>query len=265
MHKLYTDYSALEKPNPSRPDVPAEVVLSVRSQMQWSRLPVFKPDPDNLKRNRIITFDRTDPVSSAFDLLRTRVMQKMRRGGWCSLAITSPTIGSGKSLTSVNLAFSIAHNTSCRSALVDLDLRRPQIADIVGLNNVGRIADFLSGGQQLENTFVRCAESFAIAANSQVVPRPAELLENRKATEAVRQLKDQLALDMVIYDLPPMLANDDVLAFIPNVDCALLVLEAGVSTPEEADQCERELSQITNVLGLVLNKCRFAPETQNYY
>ena len=59
-------------------------------------------------------------------------------------------------------------------------------------------------------------------------------------------------------------AFDDVLAFLPNVDCALLVLAAEESPVAEADICEYELAQRTNVLGTVLNKCRYAQEKYGY-
>lgn len=80
----------------------------------------------------------------------------------------------------------------------------------------------------------------------------------------MRSLKPKLAPDVVIFDLPPMLANDDVAAFLPNVDCAILVVAAEQTTRAEVDLCERELSQKTNLLGVVLNKCRYAPEKYGY-
>ena len=69
---------------------------------------------------------------------------------------------------------------------------------------------------------------------------------------------------MVVFDLPPMLASDDVMAFVPNVDCAILVVAAESTTPREADVCERDLSEKTNVVGVVLNKCRYTPDKYGY-
>jgi len=43
----------------------------------------------------------------------------------------------------------------------------------------------------------------------------------------------------------------------------LLVVAAGQSKMKDVDDCERELSERTNVMGVVLNKCRYVPE--NYY
>jgi len=68
----------------------------------------------------------------------------------------------------------------------------------------------------------------------------------------------------VLFDMPPLLAGDDALAFIGHVDCVLLVAAAETSTIEEVDTCERELAAHTNVLGVVLNKCRY-PDRQYGY
>ena len=77
-------------------------------------------------------------------------------------------------------------------------------------------------------------------------------------------MKADLNPDTVIYDLPPMLTCDDVMAFLPNVDCVLLIAGAEISTVDEIDRCENDLAQQTNVLGVVLNKCRYAGEEYGY-
>ena len=70
--------------------------------------------------------------------------------------------------------------------------------------------------------------------------------------------------DVILVDMPPMLATDDVVAFLPNVDAVLLVAAAGASQIAEVDDCERELSERTNVMGVILNKCRYISDKYNY-
>ena len=54
-----------------------------------------------------------------------------------------------------------------------------------------------------------------------------------------------------------MLVSDDNIGFLPNTDCAILVNAAESTTMQQLDNCEKELAELTNVLGVVLNKCRF--------
>ena len=60
-------------------------------------------------------------------------MQSMGVGGWKVLGITSPTPGCGKTLTAINLAFSIARQPDQSVLLVDLDFQKPQVANSLGL------------------------------------------------------------------------------------------------------------------------------------
>jgi len=230
----------------------------------WARLPFGKITAQAIEENRLVTLSDSDQAHTAFDMMRTRVLQALRQNHWSSVAITSPTAGCGKTAVGLNLAFSMANQKDCRTVLVDLDLRRPRVGAALGVRNPPPIADFLKGHQGIEDTFLRYGENVAIASNSQPERLAAELLQSPETARALQSLKQKLAPDVILFDLPPMLSNDDVTAFLPNVDCAILVVEAEASTLAEIDLCERELSQKSNVLGVVLNKCRYTPDKYGY-
>ena len=77
-------------------------------------------------------------------------------------------------------------------------------------------------------------------------------------------LKKSMGRQIIIFDLPPMLASDDFLAFLPQVDCALLVASAGESTVQDIAECER-LIDPEKFLGCVLNKVSAAETAYHYY
>jgi protein-tyrosine kinase len=227
----------------------------------WSGLQTATVQPGHLEANRIVTLNRWDSAHGAFDLLRTRVLQEMRQHGWTSVAITSATRGAGKSVVALNLAYSLANCEDCRTVLLDLDLRSPRIGKLLGTGPVGPIESFLTGRIDVEEAFQRFRPNLAIATNGHPVRLAAELLQSSRTAKALRDLKRKLMPDILVCDLPPMLASDDLVAFLPNVDCAILVVEADKNTPDEVDRCERELSLQTNMLGVVLNKCRHGDGT----
>jgi Mrp family chromosome partitioning ATPase len=66
-------------------------------------------------------------------------------------------------------------------------------------------------------------------------------------------MQAQLAPDVILYDLPPLLAGDDVTGFLPNLDCVLLVIGGGLTKPSEVTECERMLEDHCPLLGVVLN------------
>ena len=231
----------------------------------WAELPAFKPDPAQMRRHRIVSYERADPAHIAYDMMRTRLLQFIRANGWQSVAITSPTASCGKTTTCLNLAFSLAYQQDTRTVLMDVDLRRPQMAKILGLREAHSMARILDGTGVIEENFVRYGETLAIGTNDRPSRYPSELLQHSAAAEAMDRIRAQLNPDVLLYDMPPMMSNDDVMAFLPHVDCVLLVAAAEETTIDEIDRCERELGAQTNVLGVVLNKCRYSTDRYGYY
>ncbi len=221
-------------------------------------------DPATLAASRIVTATRSDPAYVAFGMLRTRIFQEMHRNGWTSLAVTSPTAGCGKTLVSLNLAFSFAHQKDCRTLLLDMDLSRSRMNELLGLKTSTSVDQLLQGLTGPENVFVRYGDNLALATSARPMRFSAELLQNARTGEILTDVRHKLRPNVIIYDMPPMLSNDDLMAFLPTVDCAILVTAAETTKFAEADRCERELAERTNLLGVVLNKCRYTQEEYGY-
>ncbi len=230
----------------------------------WDRLEGFRPRLDLMAKNRIVTFDQKDNSHVPFDMMRTRVLSACRKNDWKVIGITSPTPSCGKTVTAINLAFSFSRQKDTRTVLIDADLRRPMVAEDLGVTATHSMGRFLSGGERIEDHFLAYGDTLAIGTNNRRSLHAAEILQDSHAQDAMKLLHDSLRPNVVIVDMPPMLATDDVMAFLPNVDAMLLVVAAGESKVKDVDECERDLAERTNVMGVVLNKCRFTPDN-NYY
>ncbi len=230
----------------------------------WDKLEPFRPQLGLMMRNRIVTFDQKDNANVPFDMMRTRVLSACRQNNWSVIGITSPTMGCGKTVTAVNLAFSLARQKDARTVLMDLDLRRPAVAENLGISNSNSMAQFLSEDGAVQDHFLAYGGNLAIGSNKRRSLHSAEILQDAKAGQALNRLRNELKPDVVILDLPPMMSTDDVMAFMPNIDAVLLIAAAGESKKKDIDACERELAANGNVMGVVLNKCRFSPD-ESYY
>ena len=254
------------RPLPTRPNRgPHRPAAPAGPGPAWAELAPFDPDPRVMGRNRIVTFADVDPAHATYDMMRTRILRTMRQNGWTSLGITSPTAGCGKTTTSVNLAFSFAHQPDVKTVLADLDLRRPGVAKLLGVTEAQSMASVLQGTRPLSENFVRYGENLAIGTNATAVRSSSELLLSPTTAQGVATIRQGFQADVVIYDLPPMLASDDVMAFLPHLDCVLLIAAAERSRLDEVDKCEQDLAEQTNLLGVVLNKCRYMGEDYGYY
>ena len=229
----------------------------------WAGLRPHVPNARHLARNRIVTLEGGD-AAMPFDILRTRMLKEMRSHGWRRVAITSPDAGCGKTTLAANLALSLARQTELRALLVEIDLRRPALAGLLGVERPPQFSQVLAGEGDPLQALLRIGPNLALGLNAAPVRGATELLQNPRLVEVLKRLEKTLAPGLMLFDLPPMLRGDDTLAFLDKVDCALLVVEAEVSTLQTVDQCEQELSRGTNVLGVVLNKMRHGEVAYGY-
>lgn len=205
--------------------------------------------------------------SAPFDVLRTKVLQTMRKNNWRRIAITSASAGCGKSTVSMNLAFGLGRQPQRRTLLCEVDLRRPSIARALGVKDYHSFASVLEGNVPFADDALCYNGNLALGINTAAYSRPAELLHGDHVASVLQELEDTYQPDYVIFDMPPMLVNDDAMAFMGNVDCALLIAAAEATTIKEIDVCERELAAQTNVMGVIVNKCRYIGREygQSYY
>lgn len=215
-------------------------------------LPRIKLNPRTLHNHRVLK-EEDVPASSAYKMLRTRLLQRMRRHGWNTLAVTGTCPDEGKTLTAINLSISMARDLSTSVILVDLDLRKPSISRYLGVYPRHGIGDVLQGAVDLERAlFNPGIDRLALLLNERPFSNSSELLTSPQMHSLVAQLR-QGDGRIVVFDLPPLLATDDMLAFSPLVDALLLVLAQG--TTKQADLISaKELLQDLNVVGTVLNR-----------
>jgi Mrp family chromosome partitioning ATPase len=243
--------------------LPGAAAADSTADAAWKALPALKTDQNLMRRNRIVAFEGGREAAT-IDVMRTRLLQQMRANNWRRVAITSPTSGCGKTTTSLNLAFSLARQADLRILLAEVDLRRPALARMLGTRADHSFARVLEGSARLADNALRYGSNLAIATNHGPYRNPAELLHGPTVGPALAEMEALYQPSLVLFDMPPLLAGDDALAFMGNVDCVLLVAAAEASTIEEVDTSERELAAHTNVLGVVLNKCRYPDRRYGY-
>ncbi|MBL4808067.1 MAG: CpsD/CapB family tyrosine-protein kinase [Rhodobacteraceae bacterium] len=243
---------------------PAAPALSkAEIKVAWSKLKQVEFQASQLKRQRVMTLDQGRD-SSYFDVMRTRLLQQCRANGWTRVGLTSPGANCGKTTIALNLAFSLSRQPDQLTILADVDLRKPSLAKLLGLRSKKNFASLLEGKATFDECAVRYKKSLAIAANNTSVHNPAELLQSTVAAEALNEVQARYAPTIMLFDMPPMLAGDDVMAFVGQLDCVLIVAAAESTTIKQIDVCERDLASQTNVLGVILNKCRYMSTDEDY-
>jgi protein-tyrosine kinase len=228
-------------------------------EIRYTQTRVVDTDPALLSRNRIVAGRDRDPAADAFRILRTRVMQVMRGNGWKSLAITSPSVGEGVSLTAINLAISLAREVSQTVLLVDLDLRRPKIHERLGIDVEFGISDYLISDQPLSNALVNPGiERLLVLPGREGQGYVSEMMTTPQMRHFVEEITSRYPERIVIFDLPPVCMSDDVLAFSPLVDAFLLVVRDNFTEQPNLRQAV-ELLKNVNLVGTVLTASDESP------
>jgi Mrp family chromosome partitioning ATPase len=230
--------------------------LRVNPAKVWESLSAVQLSVEKLQRNNLFPMPSNQPAALAVDQLRAKILHGLATKGWKRIAVTSPTHGCGKSFVATNLALSLARRPASRTALIDLDLRRPQLAGLLGLTDLPEFADFLTGDQPLESVFRRFGRTLALGLNGTPVEMAAEMLHSAETAVALSALVDQLHPEVVIYDMPPALGTDDVLAMAPSLDAVLLVADGTKTTAEDLRACERLFEGRIPLMGVVLNRAQ---------
>jgi Mrp family chromosome partitioning ATPase len=222
---------------------------------EWTKLMPFEPDRKLLDRHHIVSLSATEKATP-FDILRTKAQLLMQKNDWTRLGITSPTPACGKTTTAANLALGFTRQNDQRVILVELDLRRPSMAKLLGHKPAHDVTSMLNGIIPFSDQAIRVRDNLAISMACQAATDPTSILLSHKTHETLAEIEATYAPDLMIFDLPPVLMSDDARAFLKHLDCGLIMAKAEETSIAQIDACEREVAEQTNVLGVVLNQCR---------
>ncbi len=208
-------------------------------------------DPKAKERPLIVQVDPRSPRAESFRTLRTNLQfldaDRLER----SFVITSSIESEGKSTTAANLAIALA-DAGARVLLVDADLRRPKVADYMGIEGAVGLTDTLVGRAELKDVIQPWgkAQLFVLPAGH-VPPNPSELLGSLRMEAIIEEFNR--AFDVVIFDAPPLLPVTDAAILAKKVGGAIVVVAAGRT---HKNQLKGAVSALENVgapiSGLVL-------------
>jgi capsular exopolysaccharide synthesis family protein len=242
----------------------------LRPQTRLRRVPAAPVDTSQAHRFQPVTLDKAALHDNlvlpqlqdagalrAYKILRTRVLRRLEANQWHAFAVTGVTAGEGKTLTAVNLAIALAQDVNTWVALVDLDLQRPRVAEYLGMRNTHGekgLGDYLLGNATFENVVYQPdIERLAVIPNFSPMMNSSETLTSPRMTELMQALEAEQPRRILIFDMPPVLAADDVLAFAPQIDGLLLVVAEGTTDRSSLRRAKEVLAEM-NLLGVVLNR-----------
>ena len=219
-----------------------------------------------MPENLLITLsDPLSPISEAYRTLRMNLQYASLDKPLRTLLVTSPGPGEGKSTTLANLAVTMAQ-VDRKVIIADCDLRRPYLHQLFGLRNDVGLTTMMVEDEALETPPLQKTgvEGLQLLASGPLPPRPADLLGSQRMEKVVAKLLEKA--DMVLFDGPPIMAAADSIVLSTKVDGVLLVVSAGETKRENAQQAVERLKRVNaNIVGAVLNNAPLRTAIPGYY
>ncbi len=230
------------------------------SAIAYTRTRVVPVLPEHLENQRVVAPAAPGPASAGFRMLRTQVLQRMTAQHWRTLTVFSPSPGEGRTTTAVNLAIQLSGDHDHTVLLVDLDLRRPAIATSFGFVPERGVDDVLAGEAEIGECLYHPDgfERLVVLPARQPMTHSSEIVAGLRCRELVAELRERYEERIIIFDVPPVLATDDALAFAPHAECGLMVAVEGRTRREDLVRAI-ELLHNTPIVGTVLNRADKVP------
>lgn len=223
-------------------------------EINYTHTQVQDASSSKLYEHRVVTTFKSGPWLESYKMLRTRCLQLMKNNSWNTLAVCGLTSGAGSSLTSVNLAISIAMELDQTVLLVDANLNNPMIQTILDIDADVGLGDYLLHDKPLSQLLINPSiERMVVLPAGKAMLNSTEMLRSPKMVQLVDELKHRYPSRIIIFDMPSLLTQADALSFSPYVDSVMLVIEEGNTKIDELKYAATLLKDV-NVLGSVFNK-----------
>ncbi len=191
----------------------------------------------------------------AYNLLRTNLMFSTKRNDRNArvIGVTSSVHGEGKSLTIINLAYSIAESGR-KVILVECDLRLPTLRKKLGLAKTTGLSNLLAGLNSEKATLHKdvLISGLDVVQAGDIPPNPSELLGSKAFASLIDNISE--TYDVVLLDLPPIGEVSDALVVSKVTDGLIVVVRNDYTVSSDLDFTLRQCEMVgAKVIGFVYN------------
>lgn len=201
---------------------------------------------------KILTAESPFHIREAYKALRTNVLFSLPEQKCKKIIITSSYAGEGKSVNCLNLAISFGEN-GAKVLLIDCDLRRPNIARLLGKRPNTGLSNVLIGLNTDEEAITHSEyTNLDVIFSGDIPPNPSELLGSDKFTDLIEKLEKEY--DYIFLDSPPVTVVSDAVVLSRCTTGVILIVR---SRRTDKDAVSNTISQLefagAKIIGTVLN------------
>ncbi len=239
-------------------------------------------DFDRLAQAGFITpYTIEQDVARDFSLVKRRLFRRLNffgpeheahQGGQrrrCPIVlVTSGNPGEGKTFSSINFALSLAIEEQLNVLLIDADLAKPSVTNVMGFphRKRGLYECLKNAGEPLEDVTLKFDRiSLSVMPAGEAKEAPSSMLGGKPMTDLLERVRDENIYDMIVLDGPPLLATTEAAVLAPHADEIVLVIGAGDVTSSQLDASLDLLDMSSNKISLLLNRAVISDRRAGYY
>lgn len=194
--------------------------------------------------------DEESLAAEQYRIIRTKILHHPRSPR--ILAVSSASSGDGKTVSSINIAASLALKQDLQILLIDTDLRRRSVAEVLGISSSPGLSEVLCGAASLDSALVQTEQfpNLSILTAGDVQASPAELLDSDQLPILMQQVRQRF--DYIIMDATPVAAIADYELIQMVCDGVIVIARPGHT---DRNMCSTLLRTVPKekLLGVVLN------------
>lgn len=210
--------------------------------------------------------DPHSPVSEEYRKLKSVVSAFAQQGAFNNvIMVTSSVASEGKSITSLNLAITLAQEFDHTVLLIDADLRKPSLQEYLGMKPTKGLSDHLNGEAALTGLLIKTGIGrLTLLPAGTPLRNPVELFSSQKMRDFIVEIKNRYPDRYIIIDTPPLLPFAETRSLGALVDGVLFVIREGQVTPENIQESINTLDS-TKLIGAVYNEATQASLDGHYH
>jgi len=223
-------------------------------------------DLGKINNDCLLTLTEPDSlISEEYRRIKSMIIRETKSNFLNTLMITSSIESEGKTLTSINIAVTMAQEIDHSILLIDADLRKPKTHEYLGVRYKHGLSDYLKGEVDISDILIKTGiGNLILIPAGRAVSNPVELLSSDRMKTLVHELKHRYIDRYVIIDTPPILPFADAIAVGSLVDGVVFIVREG-RTQKKAIEDSLNLIKNLNVLGIVFNRVREANLNGHHY
>lgn len=198
-------------------------------------------------------------IVEGYKLARTNIVFTLSAGRSNCFAVTSWSKGEGKSTATTNLAISFSKMDK-KVILVDADLRRPNVTNLLNIEKKVGLTDYLSGLSSYEDIICKdVLPNLDVITCGTIPPNPSELLGSAEMTSFVEMIKENY--DYVIFDTPPVGVVADALLLNQYILGFVAVVRENTTTHKDVENLIQNITLAqSKIIGFIKVGCSLQDE-----